>query len=195
MPRREITVHSKTPMPEGYAFLRKGIPYKTLHCRRLTHEAGKQLYVVEDNKKILGIRVPKSIFFNVQSAAKETLPSRRLATEKRDTAVIRGAAAELSKQFPAIPEGEREAVLTHGFRKYSGRVGRTAQIPLSRKAQLAVIAHIRHQHTKYDQLLEDGMDRDAARRIVQSKIQNMLRDWGSKEDFSWYFHNEDDSSE
>ena len=181
MARREITVSPDTPMPQGYAFLAKGIPYKTLHCRRLTHEAGKTVFVVEANKKILGIRVPKSIFFHVQKLAKETFPSRRLATEKRDTALIREAAAELASQFPEMPKEDRELVLKHGFRKHSGRVGRTAQIPMNRKAQLAVFAHIRHKHTQYDKLLRSGMDRDEARRLVQKRIRSLLRKWGAQE--------------
>ena len=89
MALREPTVTPDTPMPKGYIFLKKGIKYKTLHCRRQTHEAGKTVYVVEQNKKTLGIRIPKSIFFRVQSLANETLPSRRLATEQRDAALLR----------------------------------------------------------------------------------------------------------
>jgi hypothetical protein len=181
MPPRETTVHPKAPMPANYAFLPKGIPYKTLHCRRLTHEAGKPVYVVEFHKKILGIRIPKAIFSEVQSLAKDTLSTRRAATEKRDAAVIRDAGAELSIQFPKIPEPERGLVLKHGFRKYSGRVGRTSQIPLSKKVQLAVIAHIRHRHTRYDEMLKDGSNREGARRMVQKKIQGVLRKWGSNE--------------
>lgn len=95
--------------------------------------------------------------------------------------MIRDAGSELSIQFPKIPKEEKKLVLQHGFRKYSRRVGRTGQIPLSRKVQLAVIAHIRHRHTKYDELLKDGFNRDQARNVVQKRIQEMLREWGSKE--------------
>ncbi|KAF2246303.1 hypothetical protein BU26DRAFT_507903 [Trematosphaeria pertusa] len=182
MPRREFIVEPSTAMPKGYAFLKKGIKYKTLHCRRLTHEAGKPVYVVEDKKKkVLGIRVPKSILFHVQSLANETLPARRLATEQRDAALIRAAATELDRRFPLIPKDDREAVLKHGFRKYSGRVGRTGQIPIPRKVLYAVIAHIRHKHTRYDEMLNEGMDRDAARKAIQGKVQAMLRKWGATE--------------
>ncbi|KAF2702852.1 hypothetical protein K504DRAFT_464029, partial [Pleomassaria siparia CBS 279.74] len=187
MSPREITVSPTAPMPRGYAFLPKGVAYKTLHCRRQTQEAGKTLYVVQANKKVLGIRVPKSIFFRVQATAKQSLPSRRLATEKRDDALVRTAATEIDKQFPKIPKTERELVLGHGFKKYSGRVGRTGQIPMPRKVVLAVIAHIRHKHTKYDEFLNNGTERDDARRAVQGKIEKMLRDWGATADFSWYF--------
>ncbi|KAF2448520.1 hypothetical protein P171DRAFT_214195 [Karstenula rhodostoma CBS 690.94] len=181
MAPQEITVSPKTAMPKGYAFLKKGIQYKTLHSRRLTREAGKTVYVVESNKKVLGIRVPKDILSRVHAQANETLAARKLATEKRDTATIRQAAAELDSQFSKIPEHDRELVLKHGFKKHSGRVGRTTLIPLSRKVLYAVIAHIRHRHTNYDKLLDGGMSRDAARTAIQKKLQDTLRQWGNKQ--------------
>lgn len=179
--KREITVSPSTPVPPGYAFLPKGVAYKTLHCRRLTHEAGKQLYVVVDKSKTtLGIRVPKAIFFQVQDLARQTLSSRRAATEKRDATLVRQASAELDKQFPLIPVEEKENILKHGFRKYSGRVGRTSQMPLTKKVVFAVVAHVRHKHTDYDKLMDEGKGREEARRAVSRKIQDVLKIWGHK---------------
>lgn len=180
MSPREVTVGPSTAMPKGYAFLRKGIQYKTLHSRRLTHEAGKTVYVVESNKKFLGIRVPKDILSRVHTQASETLAARKLATEKRDTAAIGKAAAELDSQFPKIPKHDREDVLKHGFKKHSGRVGRTTLIPLSQKVLYAVIAHIRHRHTSYDKLLSGGTSKEAARKAIQNKIRDTAREWGHK---------------
>ncbi|ORY03334.1 hypothetical protein BCR34DRAFT_591627 [Clohesyomyces aquaticus] len=179
-PTREITVTSMTPMPQGYAFLPKGNQYKTLHCRRLTREAGKTVYVVEDRKKAVGIRVPKSIFFRVQSLARETHTTRVAATERRDAALIRQAEAELHTLFPKIPKKEMEVVLKRAFRKHSGRVGRTGKEPMRKKVQLAVIAHIRHTHTEYDQLLNGGLDRQDGRKATWKKLEQVLREWGSK---------------
>ncbi|KAJ4377478.1 hypothetical protein N0V83_000303 [Neocucurbitaria cava] len=168
-------------MPKGYGFLAKGIRYKTLHCRKLTHEAKKILYIVVDKKKQVGLRVPLSILHQVHAQAKQTLPTRRAATEKRDAADIGKAAAELHSQFPKIPEKDKEKVLKHGFKKHSGRVGRTSSIPLSRKVLLAVIAHVRHQHTTYDTLLSGGEDRDMARKKTRKQIETIMREWGFKE--------------
>ncbi|KAF1967442.1 hypothetical protein BU23DRAFT_559359 [Bimuria novae-zelandiae CBS 107.79] len=179
MAPKEVKVGPNAPMPKGYDFLKKGIKYKTLHSRRLTHEAGKTVYVVEQNKKVLGIRVPKDILSHVHAQANQTLSARTLATEKRDNAAIRQAAAEVDSQFPKIPEHDRELVLKHGFKKYSGRVGRTSMIPLPRKVLYAVIAHIRHRHTNYDKLLDSGVARDEARKRIQKKMQEKLREWGS----------------
>jgi hypothetical protein len=182
-PKREISVAPSKPLPKGYAFLPRGDPYKTLHCRRLTHQAGKPLYVVEQGnkrKKVLGIRIPKSIFFQVQEQARETLASRRAATEQRDAALVRQAASAIDEQFPDMPEADKEQVLKHGFKKYSGRVGRTGQIPMSKKVTLAVIAHIRHTHTGYDKLLDGGEEREQARKKIAKDTQSILRRWGAK---------------
>ncbi|KAF2729244.1 hypothetical protein EJ04DRAFT_76151 [Polyplosphaeria fusca] len=180
-PKREYTVSPRAPMPSGYAFLRKGNRYQTLNCRRLTHDAGKTVYVVQNDKKTAtGIRVPKSILLQVQAKDRTTLSSRRAATETRDAAVIRKAEAELDDMFPNIPKAEKAIILKRAFQKYSRRVGRSSQTPMPRKVQLAVIAHVRHKHTTYDALLEQGRDRENARKAVTKKMQEVLRKWGAR---------------
>ena len=46
-------------------------------------------------------------------------------------------------------------------------------------AYLATIARIRHQHTDYDQLRDEGYDHDSARFFVADAIEDKLREWGS----------------
>src|SRR5690606_21526982 len=41
----------------------------------------------------------------------------------------------------------------------------------------ASVAHIRHQHTEYESLLEEGYDRDAARFFVLDAINAVLTAW------------------
>lgn len=45
-------------------------------------------------------------------------------------------------------------------------------------AYLATVAHIRHQHTDYDQLRDEGYDHDSARHFVAEEINQTLLDWG-----------------
>ncbi|KAF1928288.1 uncharacterized protein M421DRAFT_157865 [Didymella exigua CBS 183.55] len=195
MSLNEVTVSLSTPMPKGYGFLPKGIRYKTLHCRKLTHNAGRTLYIVINAKKQqLGLRVPNFILHQVHRQAKETFSARRAAVEKRDAASIDAATAELEEQFPTMPEEENILVLKHGFRKHSGRVGRTGTIPLPRKVLLAVIAHVRHRHTKYDSLLARHVERTVARKAVNRNIESVMRNWGYVEDLSWYFKDEQSGS-
>ncbi|KAJ4373693.1 hypothetical protein N0V86_007836 [Didymella sp. IMI 355093] len=149
------------------------------------------LYIVIDSsKRQLGLRVPNFILHQVHRQAKETLPARRAAVEKRDATSIDAAATELGEQFPEMPEKEKVLVLKHGFRKHSRRVGRTGTIPLPRKVLLAVIAHVRHKHTKYDSLLASNVERIVARKAVDRKIESIMRVWGYIEDLSWYFKKE-----
>ena len=177
--KKEIVVSESTPMPKGYAFLHKGNKYKTLHCRRLTHEAGKKLYIVEKGKEKIGIRVPKNIYINVQNSARETAETRLAATERRDAAVLREAEVEMKRLYPKIPAADRKACLKRAFRKHSRRVGRSGQITMARKVDLAVTAHIRHGHTSYDELLKKGADREEARKAVTKDILKLRREWGA----------------
>jgi hypothetical protein len=81
-------------------------------------------------------------------------------------------------QFPEIPKKEKEAVLCHGFKKHSGRVGRTNSISLSEKVLLAVIAHSRHKHTEYDALLGSGEQREVAKKATREEVEHILQRWG-----------------
>ncbi|WP_274628316.1 DUF2293 domain-containing protein [Arvimicrobium flavum] len=50
-------------------------------------------------------------------------------------------------------------------------------LPPSIAVWLATVAHVRHQHTEYDRLLEEGYDRDAARFFVLEQINDVLTTW------------------
>jgi hypothetical protein len=88
-------------------------------------------------------------------------------------------AARVSALFPACPAGRERAIAEHACLKYSGRVGRSAAAKaLDEEAvRLAVIAHVRHQETKYDELLGQGYDRWAARAAVEEVVRRVLQRW------------------
>ncbi|KXA98887.1 hypothetical protein AKJ41_06265 [candidate division MSBL1 archaeon SCGC-AAA259O05] len=48
---------------------------------------------------------------------------------------------------------------------------------LRRAAKLAVKAHIRHNHTNYDQLLSRGVPKGEARLMVSGEIEKALEKW------------------
>lgn len=52
-------------------------------------------------------------------------------------------------------------------------------------AWLALIAHIRHQHTEYDQLRDEGYDHDSARHFVLENINDVLTEWGCEKRLSF----------
>ena len=50
-------------------------------------------------------------------------------------------------------------------------------LPVSTAVWLATVAHVRHEHTDYDQLLADGYDRESARFFVIERINEILTRW------------------
>jgi hypothetical protein len=108
---------------------------------------------------------------------------RRLqATLQRDE-VDRAYVAEFARavrvHFPGCPVGEEDAIAEHACRKHSGRVGRSAAAKEfdPEAIRLAVVAHIRHEHTDYDALLSRDEDRESARDAVRQVVQALLAQW------------------
>jgi hypothetical protein len=81
--------------------------------------------------------------------------------------------------FPRCPVGRERGIAEHACLKYSGRVGRSAFArKLDEEAiRLAVIAHLRHTETPYDEYLMKGHERWEARALVQEKIEEHLEKW------------------
>ncbi len=52
-------------------------------------------------------------------------------------------------------------------------------LPAPIGAWLAVTTHVRHNHTDYDALLDEGYDSDSARHFVLDDMNAVLRDWQS----------------
>ena len=75
-------------------------------------------------------------------------------------------------------------MLSHGFQKGSGRVGRSTVLSDNEKITRAVIAHVRHTETPYDSLLQKAKDhgpserrREDARALVRAQVDDVLRAW------------------
>jgi hypothetical protein len=85
----------------------------------------------------------------------------------------------LKRQFPGCPPDEAARIAAWTCRKHSGRVGRSAAAKeLDPQAlRLAVIAHIRHEHTRYDEWLMETGDRQLARERVRDEIGKVLVRW------------------
>jgi hypothetical protein len=99
--------------------------------------------------------------------------------ELEDREFITAFAGAIREQYPTCPKREATQIAEHACRKYSGRVGRTAAAKeLSPEAiRLAVIAHIRHSHTEYDELLARYADRHTAREQIWAKVSAILEKW------------------
>ena len=107
---------------------------------------------------------------------------RAMAADRRaelDQGYLALFAARVRDLYPACPAGRERIIAEHACRKYSGRVGRSAAAKeLDDVAvELAVIAHIRHRESSYDQLLLAGSERRQARDEVRGQIEKVLAQW------------------
>jgi hypothetical protein len=108
---------------------------------------------------------------------------RRSRDETRRAAEDRRFQAELTREikrlFPGCPADRAEAIARHAGMRRSGRVGRTAAArALDPEAiTLAVVASVRHEDTRYDELLMSGMERAEARDRVWLDVERVLDTW------------------
>ena len=102
--------------------------------------------------------------------------------EKRDIMdkkYVKEYGGQIRRSYPRMPSGLEVKIAEHACLKYSGRVGRSegAKRFDEESITLAVVAHIRHTETEYDDLLMRGMDRHDARRLVRDRIDRVLEKW------------------
>ena len=102
--------------------------------------------------------------------------------EELDHQYLDQFATRVRELFPRCPVGRELEIAEHACLKYSGRIGRsTSAKKLDEEAvRLAVIAHIRHTETKYDELLSRGYDRKEARKEVEEAVYRVLKEWGDQ---------------
>lgn len=99
--------------------------------------------------------------------------------DKQDQMLALRMAESICQIFPGCPLEEARAIARHTSVRGSGRVGRTAAGRALEEEALraAVIAAVRHRHTKYDRLLMRGISRMEARDAVRDQIDRMLESW------------------
>ena len=109
--------------------------------------------------------------------AKQAVAARR--REKQDVEYRSAFAGRIRELYPAAPAGVEEPIADHACQKYSGRVGRSAAAKklFAETVDLAVRAHIRHSHTKYDSLFSKGFEKEDARREVRDKVDEVAARW------------------
>lgn len=94
--------------------------------------------------------------------------------------------AEILRLYPRIPEQDLQATLDHTLEDGYLRVGRNTNLSLTDRAQRAVCAHVRHNHTIYDELLAENLSFSApddakadARCAVESKVRIVRQIWSN----------------
>lgn len=82
-----------------------------------------------------------------------------------------GIAKALTLLIPLAPYSDAEAIRTE-----AGSV-HMKTLPPSTAVWLATVAHVRHVHTDYDDLLGEGYDRESARHFAVDQINDVLTRW------------------
>jgi len=90
-----------------------------------------------------------------------------MAGTERQRAIAKG----LTLLIPLAPYADAEQIRQAAGQKHLKTL--TPAVAL----WLATIAHIRHQHTSYEALLEEGYDRESARFFVVEETNRVLTDW------------------
>ena len=105
--------------------------------------------------------------------------SAALERHEEDREFVADLTKAILEHYPSCPPDEARQIARHTGLRSSGRVGRSASGRALEKSaiDLAVIAHVRHAHTNYDELLMSGTERLDARRQVREKIDRVLVKW------------------
>ncbi|KIV78888.1 hypothetical protein, variant 2 [Exophiala sideris] len=102
--------------------------------------------------------------------------------EEKDQVTINTEAKQTIKDlFPKIPDNDLFQIIKTAFQLGDNKVGTAEEIPLVRRAQLSVVAHIRHCYTKYDKLLRQLPYNDA-RHAVEKETLARLIEWRGDDD-------------
>jgi hypothetical protein len=135
-----------------------------------------------------GLLVTEQALTQAEEQCAADAPERALAREEaarkrriEDVMFVTDLAEAILTRYPKCPAAEAHQIAEHTGRRNSGRVGRSAAGRTLEPAalDLAVIAHIRHVHTSYDELLMGGADRSHARMLVREQINLVLADWSA----------------
>jgi len=169
--------------PGNAALTRRSTKYSRLHAvvvrwSRARHRYERQGVLVEEAA--------------LRRAEEECLGDAEMRAVRRDRDALRRArldavfvdrfAAAILERYPGCPPDTARIVAEHACEKHSGRVGRSAGAKeFARQAiELAVVAHVRHRHSNYDELLSEGMDRSEARREIRAPVDEVLARWELK---------------
>ncbi|KAK4139825.1 uncharacterized protein C8A04DRAFT_15505 [Dichotomopilus funicola] len=200
----ELEYTEKKEAPPGFEFVPIGNPALTTACKELSREQDAMVFIVTSihglSKRLSSHlnRIGHHVRQTIVEQARATLGDEGLGAvgaapglpepipEKQED-INAQADAAIRDLFPRVPNTDRQSIIEHAFNKSRpvGKdgppVGLASDITLSRRVQLAVLAHIRHNHTRYDQLLRETTYVNA-RKAVESLCLDILVKWRGDEE-------------
>lgn len=192
----ESSVTKDQNPPPGYTFVPVGDPIMTTKCKELSRDRDAMIFIVSTSQEgvseisehmhRLGYHFRETIVEDARALLGETVivpivPGQVEPIPESQEEINKQADAAIRDLFPRIPNTDRAMILEHAFKKgglFHGEktVGLQPDIPLSRRVQLAVLAHIRHTHTRYDQLLRETSWQNA-RKVVEPICLRIIVEW------------------
>lgn len=186
-------------VPQGWEYLPRGDTFITRQVKKGPHWVLHGHYNSEGYTPVLGVFAPAAAIEAARAAAlatktnrEQARPRARARREKAEEAYHKEfeEACLLFLDFASVHQ-ELAREIAHGAtevacEKYSGRVGRTALVPLADKVCLAVRAYIRHNHTNYESNLPgsrsifDEDDYLDARRAAHADVSRFLEEHRAK---------------
>jgi len=168
-------------LPSGNAALtRRTTKYSKLHPLVLRWSRARKRYerqgILAEEEAIDKAEEECLADAEVREARHQREAQRRAELDEKYMAAF---AEKIRRLHPNCPAEEELHIAEHACRKYSGRIGRSASAKQFDQdaIDLAVMAHIRHRYTNYDELLFQGWDRGCARAEVSSAIREILAKW------------------
>ncbi|KAJ5808914.1 hypothetical protein N7474_010183 [Penicillium riverlandense] len=196
--------------PPGYTFIPAGNPHLTTACKeRCRKEALKILAVtttphhnthgLSQHVHRIGYHFPSTVVaaaclelgmhlttsgkaFPLQTMGKAKDRKRADSDVSVSQITLNTEARDVLKDlFPNIPANDLNQIIKTAFQKGQGKVGTAAELPLARRAQLAVVAHIRHIYTAYDSLLKTTSFQEARTSVEQPTLAKLVEWRGDDE--------------
>jgi hypothetical protein len=151
-------------------YVRHLLGFKKSRCY-LTPQLGEYYYPKEFEQQLDDYLSPKKKDKDIDPVLVE---KRRLTAEKAKATRLANRQKRFMilarEQFPGMPEDDMQAVAEHCTQFNTGRVGTIQDTAASVKP--AVIAHIRHHHTDYDDMMSAYCDGyNAARRCGEEEFE------------------------
>jgi hypothetical protein len=181
------TPNGAIEIPDGYVRLARGNHFVTTQAKKLTKAMGQTVYVEmkKDRKRhfnsAIACWVPEEVIEPIRRKEEETRERREKqqqraakAREKKHEAELTRLASRLGELYPGLDEVERMGVVRRAFEVGSNRVGRCTKLEEDKKLELALIAHVRHTYTNYDELLTEFWDREDARRRIAYDVDAIM---------------------
>ncbi|KAL6231655.1 hypothetical protein BDW75DRAFT_233420 [Aspergillus navahoensis] len=198
----------KAKAPPGYTFISAGDPFFTTTCKERCRRDGLKVYAVSTTPHLhthglsqhvhrIGYHFPSAVVADVcmnhglylTETGKAVAPrsilgdeaSRKITDSDSQITINTEARDVLKDLFPNIPDNDLNQIIKTAFQKGQRKVGTAVELPLARRAQLAVVAHIRHIYTDYDRLLKTTSFHEARAAVEQPTLAKLVEWRGDDE--------------